>query len=95
MSFECTKPGKLCTCCGLDGSKDRLACGGEYDPLKCMVKGHKPGGRVSDAYMDKLRGWEDRKGIKLGDPDSEKSALVVNPSSVTYACGNGEWVPVP
>ena len=62
---------------------------------KCTVKRYKPGCRVGEMYTDKLRGWADRKGITFGVPDSEKSALVVNPSSVTYACGNGEWVPVP
>jgi hypothetical protein len=95
LSFECIKPATVCTRCGLDGAKDRLACGGEYDPQKCMVKGYKPSCRVGDMYTDKLRGWADRKGVKFGVPDSEKSALVVNPGSVTYACINGEWVANP
>ena len=95
MSFECTKPAKVCTRCGLDGAKDRLACGDKYDAQKCMVKGYKPGCRVGEMYTDKLRGWADRKGIKFGVPKSEKSPLVVNPSFVTYACVNREWVPVP
>ena len=60
-----------------------------------MVKGYKPSCRVGDMYTDKLRGWADRKGVKFGVPDSEKSALVVNPGSVTYACVNGEWVANP
>ena len=90
LSFECPEPAKVCTRCGLDGYKDRLACGGEYDPLKCMVKGYKPSSKVGDGYMDKLRGWAGRKGVKF---DSEKSALVVNPDMVTYKCVDGEWVP--
>ena len=67
-----------------------VACGGEYDPLKCMVKGYKPSSKVGDGRMDKLRGWAGRKGVKF---DSEKSALVVNPDMVTYKCVDGEWVP--
>ena len=37
-----------------------------------MVKGYKPSSKVGDGYMDKLRGWAGRKGVKF---DSEKSAL--------------------
>ena len=55
MSFECTKPAKVCNRCGLDGTKDRLACGGEYDPQKYMVKGYKPSCRVGEMYTDNPR----------------------------------------
>ena len=92
LSYECPKASKVCTRCGLDGGKGP-SCGGEYEPIKCMVKGYKPSRRVSENYMNKLRAAADKMGIKFGVPDSEKAALVVDPATVTYTCVNGEWVP--
>ena len=92
LSYECTKAPKVCTRCGLDGGKGP-SCGGEYDPVKCMVKGYKPHKRISDNYMDKLRTVAEKMGVKFAT--DEKAALIVNPDMVTYKCVNGEWVPVP
>lgn len=95
LSYECTKAPKVCTRCGLDGGKGP-SCGGEYNPVKCMVKGYKPQKRISDNYMDKLRAVAEKMGVKFGATD-EKAALIVTPDMVTYKCvdGDGEWVPVP
>ena len=92
LSYECTKAPKVCTRCGLDGGKGP-SCGGEYDPVKCMVKGYKPHKRISDSYMEKLRAVAEKMGVKFGVPTDEKAALIVNPDMVTYKCVNGEWVP--
>jgi hypothetical protein len=92
LSYECTKAPKVCTRCGLDGGKGP-SCGGEYDPVKCMVKGYKPHKRISDSYMEKLRAAAEKMGVKFGVPTDEKAALIVNPDMVTYKCVDGEWVP--
>ena len=41
----------------LDSGKERLSCGGEYDPTKCMVKGYQPSRRMSEKYKAKLTAW--------------------------------------
>ena len=40
LSYECDKAPSTCVTCGLDAAKARISCGGECDPLKCMIKGY-------------------------------------------------------
>ena len=102
LSFECKKEPKICVRCGLDGGKGP-SCGGEYDPVKCMVKGYQPPRRVSDTYMDKLRAAAEKIGVKFGVPDAEKGAektalvadAVADHSVATYQFVDGEFRVVP
>ena len=54
--------------CGLDTVKTGIStCGGEYDPLKCMIKGYDPPRKqVPEAYMEKLRNWATSNNVKFG-----------------------------
>ena len=66
LSYECEAPSRRVTC-GLDTVKTGISCGGEYAPLKCMIKGYDPPRKqVPEAYMEKLRNWATSNNVKFG-----------------------------
>ena len=91
MSFECTKPATLCTRCGLDGTKDRLACGGEYDPQKCMVKGYKPSCRVGRSQFDLSLSYAPPALLALAPPDVLTVLILVNPAQTGPQSRQGDY----
>ena len=96
------KTPKVCTRCSLDSGKERLSCGGEYDPTKCMVKGYQPSRRMSEKYKAKLTAWADNNNIKFGEPEKTEAPTVkgepanamvaFDPGKVSWSIVNGEWV---
>ena len=48
-----------------------MSCGGEYDPLKCMIKGYWPPHKVPDAYIEKLRNWAATNNVRFGKPSDD------------------------
>ena len=94
-------PQSTCTSCGLDSAKARMSCGGEYDPLKCMIKGYWPPHKVPDAYIDKLRNWAATNNVKFGKPSDDVktepakamvAAMAFDPSKISWSYVNGNWV---
>ena len=101
LSYECDKAPSTCTSCGLDSAKARMSCGGEYDPLKCMIKGYWPPHKVPDAYIDKLRNWAATNNVKFGKPSDDVktepakamvAAMAFDPSKISWSYVNGNWV---
>ena len=75
-----------------------MSCGGEYDPLKCMIKGYWPPGRVPDAYIEKLRNWAATNNVRFGKPSDDvktepaKALVAYDPSQISWSIVDGAWV---
>ena len=83
--------------------KTGISCGGEYDPLKCMIKGYEPPRKVPEAYMEKMRNWATKNNVKFGKPseagassdvkvEPDKALVAYNPEQVSWGLVNGQWV---
>ena len=103
LSYECDKAPSRCVTCGLDTVKTGISCGGEYDPLKCMIKGYEPPRKVPEAYMEKMRNWATKNNVKFGKPseagassdvkvEPDKALVAYNPEQVSWGLVNGQWV---
>ena len=98
LSYECDKVASTCVTCGLDAAKARISCGGEYDPLKCMIKGYESPRKVPEAYMDKLRNWAATHNVKFGKPSDDvktepaKALVAYDPSQISWSIVDGAWV---
>ena len=71
VKYECDKAPSRCVTCGLDTVKTGISCGGEYDPLKCMIKGYEPPRKVPEAYMEKMRNWATKNNVEFGKPSCD------------------------
>jgi len=87
LTYECTKPAKMCVTCGLDASKTRVSCGGEYEPLCCMVKGYVPKCRVPVSFMDKLRYAAIKNNVKFHDDTRDDKAHGNSTALITTGAG--------
>ena len=86
LSGQCSQAPGVCTACGMDSAKARLSCGGEQDPKKCIVKGHRPESGLPQTYVERLKGWANSNNITFVDsgvaaPARALSSLVGPPPS--------------
>ena len=88
LTYECTQPAKVCLTCGLDSSKTRVSCGGEYDPACCMVKGYVPKCRVPVSFMEKLRYAANKNNVKFHDDPTDDQAHGNSTALVTSGAGS-------